>query len=271
MDASRGTRIVNRAKRLRSLATLAACATFSVSIGVKASASESISELSATGQHIVDQLQKPEYAASSCMLSPIFATDGVTVAVTADRVFASGDVVIGVGDDPVDPTAAHPLVRLLVKHGADEILQIKIRRAPSEQLVVTAKCSDRKLFTDLLLESAYAASKNDASTCVDKMIEARRLHALSAVLMDMGYLCELKAGRIVGNPNQAQGFYEIRRELILENEWSSDALGKIRGTILSAVDRLRKHNNSLLGDDLMQMYDRAVAARSPMTVAADGR
>jgi hypothetical protein len=221
-------------------------------------------------QQWVDELKKPGYAASTCMLSPVFASDGMTVAVSADRVFLAGDMVVAVGDEKVDATAKRPVTDLLMKHGASESVPIRIRRADKE-LVVTIACIDRKAFFDLLLEAAFAASKNDAATCADKITAARNVHFLSAVVRDFAYECAVAARRIVGIPNQAQAAYEINRELILENEWSTDSLDRIRGRILSVVDRLRKHDNSLLGDDLMQIYDRAVAAKSPTTAAMTSR
>jgi len=232
-----------------------------VAVAEPASQSDGLARM---GQQLVGELTKPELGVSFCLLSPIFASDNMTVAASFDRVFATGDVFIAVGADPVDPTAKRPVGELLRRHVPGEDIPIKIRRTGAE-LVVTAKCTDTKPVADALLKAAYAASKNDPVECVDGMSEARRLHALSAAAMNIAYFCAVAARRIVGNPEQARGLYEIHRELILENVWSLDALGRIRGTILSAVDRFRKHNNALLGDDLMQMYDQAVAAKSPTT------
>jgi hypothetical protein len=214
------------------------------------------------GQMFVDELKKPEYGISTCMLTPVFASDGMTVAVSTDRVFSAGDVVIAVGGEPVDTTAERPVGSLLNKHEPKDSVQIKIRRADRE-LIVTTPCADTKPFFDLLLEAAFAASKNDAASCADKMNAARGLHALNFKMQQGAYICAARAGRIVGSPDLARGYYEIHRELILENKWSLDALSRIRGTILSVVDMFQKQNNSLFGDDLKQQYEQAVAAKSP--------
>ena len=214
------------------------------------------------GQMFVDELKRPEYGISTCMLTPVFASDGMTVAVSADRVFSAGDVVIAVGNEQVDTTAQRPVGSLLNKHEPKDSVQIKIRRADKE-LIVTAACADTKPFFDLLLEAAFAASKNDAASCADKMNAARGYHALNFKMQQGAYVCAARAGRLVGNPELARGYYEIHRELILENEWSLDALGRIRGTLLSVVDMFQKQNNSLLGNDLKQQFDQAVAANSP--------
>jgi len=203
------------------------------------------------------------------MLTPLFSTDQMTVAVSTDRVFSAGDIIIAVGDDPIDSTAKTPVRDLLMKYGPTETLAIKIRRADKE-LVVTAKCADAKPFYDLQLEGAFAASKSDFATCADKMTGANRLHNLGAHVQWLAFQCARQAGRMVGSA-LAQGYYEVHRQLILESAWSSDSLGGIRGTILSAVDTLQKNNASLLGDDLKQQYDQALSAKnsSPITVSAN--
>lgn len=219
-------------------------------------------------QPYLDELKKPQYAVSRCMLTPVFASDSMTVAVSVDRVFSSGDVVVAVGGERVDETAKTPVRDLLMKHGPDETVPITVRRAAKE-LVVTAKCTDAKPYNDLALEAAFAASKNDAATCSDKMIAARQLHGLNAGHFVLLYQCNRLAGRIPNAADQVRGYYEFNRELIIENSWSSDALGRIRGTILSAVDNLGKPNgNKLLADDLKQLYDQAGALGKSQATAA---
>jgi hypothetical protein len=226
------------------------------------------SPLVRVGQQYLDELKKPEYAVSSCMLTPVFASDGMTVAVTADRVFSAGDVVIAVGGEPIDTTAKKPVSDLLKKHGPNDSIQVKVRRADKE-VTVNSTCTDTKPFYDLLLEASFAASKNDAARCADKMTEARHLHASSASAMHLANQCARFAGRM---PNVADAaYYEVHREILLENLWSSDALSHIRAAILNAVDTLKKGNQSLLADDLKQQYDQAVAASSsPTPLSANG-
>ncbi|MGO9592224.1 MAG: hypothetical protein ACLQFT_09140 [Steroidobacteraceae bacterium] len=221
------------------------------------------------GQFYVEEFRKPEYAASRCMLALNFASDGTTVAST-DRVFSAGDVVIAIGDQQIDANSKTTVSDLLMKHGPDETIPIKIRRADKE-MVVTAKCADAKPLYDLLLDAAYAASKNDAATCADKMSAAGRLHALPYMQMWLGYSCGRQAGRIVTTTDVAQGYYELQRELILEAGWSSDALGRIRETILSAVHSLQTNNAAMLANDLIEQYEQAVSAASPQPLNAPSK
>lgn len=211
------------------------------------------------GSRYVEVFRRPEFEQSRCVLSPIFMSNNRTVALSTDRVFATGDTVLSVAGETLDADAKLPLVDLLKKHSATETLPLNIRRAGKET-AIAAKCSDSKPYFDLLLEAAYAASKNDAAACADKMNRARTLRGASPWLMiEFSYKCNLQAGRIA-QIDQARGFYEIYREMILEASWSTDALGRIRGSLLTAVDILRKHNQQLLGDDLKQQFDDAVTA-----------
>lgn len=217
-------------------------------------------------QRFLDELKKPEYGASRCMISPGLASDQMTVGVSVDRVFSAGDVIVAIGSDPVDAAAKTPVKDLLVKHGVDETVPIKIRRAGAE-LIVAAKCTDSKPFYDLELEGVFAASKNDAVTCVDKLNAAKQLHVMNFPPMFLAFQCAKIAGKIPNSGDQARGYYEAYRMMVLLNLWSSDALSRIRGDILTAVDALKKGNATLLADDLKQQYDQAVAAKSPPTSA----
>jgi hypothetical protein len=218
------------------------------------------------GQQQLEFLQKPELAVSRCTISPVFESDGVTVAVSTDRMFSAGDVVLAVGDETLDPSSKTPLRDIFMKHRPDEAVSIRLRRA-GKDLTVAAKCMDAKPLNDLWLEAAYAASKNDAATCYDKMQAAARLHALNTGAMWLSFQCGVRAGRITGSSAQGQGYYEVHREMILEAQWSADALGRVRGTVLGAVDNLQKNNESMLGLDLKQQYDQALANASVVSAA----
>jgi hypothetical protein len=195
------------------------------------------------------------------MLTPVVAGDGMTVALSTDRTFASGDIILSVGADRLDPSVKTPLRDVLMKHGPTELVSVKVRRSDAE-LTVTAACKDARPFYDAAFEAALAASKGDAATCYDKLVEAGRLEALHSGFLNLEFICGVQAGRIVTPTDQASGYYEIVRRMILENAWSADALGAIRATILTDVDTLKKSNAGYLGDDLKSQYDQAVAASS---------
>jgi len=223
------------------------------------------------GQPYVIELKKPEYGVSRCMLTPVFESDSMTVALSTDHVFAAGDVFVVVGSEVVDSTAKFPVRDALMKRASDESIQVKIRRAGKE-MTVTAKCSDAKPFYDLLLEAGFAASNNDAIGCSDKMRAAAGLHALNFFPMHLAFQCGRLAGRIVGLADQAKAYYEVYEQLIRESQWSTDALNRNRATILTAVEALRKGNAAYLADDLKQQFDQALSAKMQTTASlGDGR
>jgi hypothetical protein len=180
------------------------------------------------GQRDVEEMKKPQYAGSRCMLSPLFASDGMTVALSTDAVFSAGDTILSVGGEPLDATSKNAARDVLMKHGPTEKVQVKIRRSDHE-LTVTAQCADSKPAYDALLEAAFAASKGDFSACADKVAEARRLHALNYAYANLGFNCALQAKRFGSLANVSQAYYELYRLQILQAAWSSDALGNIRG------------------------------------------
>jgi hypothetical protein len=248
-------------------ASLAALLSFQTADAATTPATAPANYLPNLSQKILEEFKKPEYAVSRCALSPVFASDSMSVAVSEDRTFAAGDLVVEVGNEPLDTSSKTPVRDLLMKHGAAETVPVKIRRADKE-LVVTAKCSDAKPVNDLLLEAAFAASKNDAVTCADKMNSARQLHAMAFPIMFLAFQCNRIAGRITTPGDLARGYYDAYRMMVLANVWSPDALGRIRGDVLSAVDVLKKSNATLLADDLKQQYDQALTAKSQPATAS---
>jgi hypothetical protein len=223
--------------------------------------------LQSMAEPFLAELKKPELAASRCMLSPVLATDNLTVAVSADRVFATGDVILAVGNDVVDVTAKMPVRDILAKHGPDESIALRIRRAGKEAMI-TAKCGDAKSYVDRLLEATYAASHNDAAGCADKMRAAFDVHRPGFYPMFLSFQCNRLAGRIVGTVSLGRAYYEVYQELILESAWSPDALNHNRANILAAVEVLSK-NNEMLANDLKEQLDQAVvSARSATTTVA---
>lgn len=239
-----------------------------------ASSPSQAADLRKLGQGAVDEFKKPEYAQSRCALSPVLASDGMTVAFSTDAVFSAGDTILSIGGEQLDATAKHPAVIVLAKHGPTEKLLIKIRRSGHE-LTVPAQCVDAKPYFDAMLEAGFAAAKGDFNTCADKVTEARRLHAPNFASARLGFDCNLQAKRFATPADTGHAYYELYRLSILQAAWSSDALGSIRGTILEAVDKLQKNNAAFLGDDLKRQYDDAVSARASSppstTIAASTR
>ncbi len=239
-------------------------------VAAASASSQAPSELSSLGQSYMNNLKNSVYAASRCMLTPVFGSDQLTVAVSADRIFAARDTVIAVDGELVAENSKSAFRDLLIKHGPNEEISIKLRRSGTE-LTVKARCMDAKTFYDLVLEASYAASKNDAATCTDKMGQASRVHLLASPGASLAFECAQQSGRLVKPADIARAYYDLRRLLILESAWSSDALSQIRGTILASVDTLQKYNAAFLGEDLKQQYDQAVAASLAITAPSNDR
>jgi hypothetical protein len=214
------------------------------------------------GQRALVAFDTPEHEISRCMISPVLATDGMTVAISVDHVFSADDVIVSISDVKIDIHRKHPVLAVLMTHQADELLPVGIRRGGKETIVL-AKCSDSKPYSDLLLAASLAASKEDAPTCAEKLLLARQLHAPSYPFKKLGFECSDAAGRITNPSNLAREFYELYRQLVLENAWSRDALSSVRGSILQAVETLQKNNQLVLAQDLKKQYDDAVSLPIP--------
>ncbi len=213
--------------------------------------------LAKLGQNNVEALTKPEYAQSRCMLSPDFGADYVSVAVSRDRVFYSGDVLVSIAGENLDPTVKTTVRDVLSKHGPDETVAVKLKRAGAD-VTVNAKCTDAKAYYDLFLEASYAALKGDAAGCSDKMDQARQLHILAYAGNWLNLQCKLISQKITGAAI-AQVYYDFQKQAIEELGSSSDALDQYRGSILSAIALLRKNQAGYLADDLKELFDKAVA------------
>ena len=68
---------------------------------------QQLDNLAQLGQKNLDALKAPEYAESRCMLSPVFGADYVSIAVSSDRVFYAGDVVVSIAGQPLDRLDKH--------------------------------------------------------------------------------------------------------------------------------------------------------------------
>jgi hypothetical protein len=191
----------------------------------------------------------------------------MTVALSTEATFSAGDTILSIGGEQLDATSKHPVFDVLAKHGPTERLEVKLRRSGHE-FTVTAQCSDARPFFDAMLEAAFAASKGDFGTCADKVMDARRLHALAFAGANLGFNCKLQAKRFVNLSDAPQAYYEVYRLMVLQSAFSSDALSNIRGTILEAVNKLQKSNSAFLGDDLKRQYDDAVVRTSTQSTVA---
>jgi hypothetical protein len=227
---------------------------------------QQMDNLAQLGQKNVDALKASEFGKSRCMLSPVFGADYVSVAVSGDRIFFSGDVVLSIAGEPLDTTVKTTVRDVLSKHAPDETVPVKLKRAGTE-ITVNAKCSDAKSYYDLVLEASYAASKKDPSGCADKMDQAEKLHILAYAGSWLAFQCKVAANKITGAA-VTQSYYQVEKQGVEELASSADALDHARVHILTAIDLLRKNQAGFLADDLKEIFDSAVAkAQSPISAS----
>ena len=225
-----------------------------------AAPSSPMDNVAAMAERGLTELRKPLYGLSRCRLSITLSADNATVAVAADNLFSSGDLILGIGGAPLDDSSKTPVRDLLLKHGPTDDISVSVRRG-KEDKTLSVKCQDAKPYYDAITEGLYAASKHDAGACADKLEAASSMGPLSASVGWFLLSCREGAGRIASNALPQQ-IYEIFRQLVIESKVSPDALGRIRGSVLSAVDTLNKDNANILADDLRKTLDDAVAASS---------
>jgi hypothetical protein len=236
-------------------------------VATVAATPQQLDSLAELGQKNVDALKAPHFAESRCMLSPVFGADYVSVAVSSDRVFLSGDIVMSIAGERLDPTVKTTVRDVLSKHAADETVPVTLKRAGAD-ITVNAKCTDSKPYYDRILEASYAASKKDPAGCTDKMDQAKELHTLGHAGGWLAMQCKFAAGKLTGAA-ASRSYYEVEKEGIEEIASSADALDHARGQILTDVDLLRKNQAGFLADDLKEMFDKAVAkAQAPTSARA---
>lgn len=218
-----------------------------------------ITQTAESAGKVVDYLkQHPDLGISRCMLSPDFSEDRRTVSISRDHVFTAGDVFLEIAGVSLDLNSNSPIRDVLMKHLPTETIDVKIKRG-SEERMVSAKCTDAKLYNDLLLEGLYAASKRDMVTCASKLGAASDQHILDYFSEYISYRCRGLSNQISGLALQ-QALYDVDRHKILFSKTSPDALSHIRGGILSDLVTLQQNSASVLADDLKKILDDAVAA-----------
>jgi hypothetical protein len=224
-------------------------------------AQEAGPDIAALVRPLVEDLNKPEYSQSRCLLAPILAADRRTIAFSRDDTFHSRDQIVAVNGEPLSKTSARPLHDILVKYPPDATLSVRVARAGSET-EVTAPCSDNQLYFAMLRAAATAAAQGDAATCADRMVDVGKHHALSATWLNVALQCNVKAGRIAGAAISA-GYFEVYDQALLENEYSVDALQRARPSLQAAAQKLLKAGSRELAEKLQQAYSAAFSNIAP--------
>jgi hypothetical protein len=218
-------------------------------------------DIAALVRPLVEDLNKPEYSQSRCLLAPILAADKRTIAFSRDDTFHSRDQIVAINGEPLSMTSARALHDILVKYPANATLRVRVARAGSET-EVTSPCSDNQLYFAMLRAAATAAAQGDAATCADRMADVGRHHALGATWLNVELQCDVKAGRVAGAAISA-GYFEVYYEALLENEYSVDALQRARPSLQAAAQKLLKAGSRPLAEKLQQAYSAALLNIAP--------
>ena len=243
------------------------------SCGVAASALAQEDGLPTTGPDIAafvrplaEDLKKPEYSQSRCLLAPILAADRRTIAFSRDDTFHSRDQIIAINGEALGTTSARALHEILVKYPPNATVSVLIARAGSE-MEVTAPCSDNQLYFEMLRTAVTAAGQGDAATCADRMADVSKYHAQSATWLNVALQCNIKAGRVAGAA-KLSGYFDVYNETLLENEYSVEALQSARLSLQAAARELLKAGSRPLAEKLQQAYSAAVSSVAPRLVAS---
>jgi hypothetical protein len=209
-----------------------------------------------------EDLQKPEFFESRCMLAPLLGSDKRTIAMSRDDTFHPGDRILRINRELLDATSDRALHDLLVRYPPDATTTVRVLRAGAE-LDVSAPCTDSKEYYALLRAAVAAAMQDDAATCADRMHEAGQLHALASTWTNVALNCESKAGRITA-AHVLPEYFVMYHELLMENDYSPGALQKVRPSLQEAAQKLLDAGSRPLAEKLQQEYAGEVAKWSPL-------
>ena len=227
-----------------------------------ASASSPAPNLSAVVRPLYDDLQKPEFFESRCMLAPLLASDKRTIVMSRDDAFRRGDRILRINGELLSASSDRALHDLLVRYPPDATMTVRVQRAGAE-VDVTAPCTDSKEYYAILRAAVTAAMQNEAATCADKMREAGQLHPLAATWFNVSLNCESKAGRVTA-AHVAPEYFVMYHELLMENDYSPSALEKVRAALQEAAQKLLDAGSRPLAEKLQQEYAGEVAKWSPL-------
>jgi hypothetical protein len=215
-----------------------------------------------------EDLQKPEFSESRCMLAPLLANDKRTIALSRDDAFHPGDRILAINREPLNATSDRAVHDLLVQYPPNATMTVRVRRAESE-VDVTAPCSDSQQYYALLRAAVTAAMQDDAAACADRMDEVGKIHALGSTWLNLALNCNVKAGRVAGTRMLAEYFMVFHEEL-LENDFSPSALQKVRPSLQEAAQKLLDTGSRPLAEKLQREYAGEVAKWSPLQGGALG-
>jgi Protein of unknown function (DUF3617) len=224
--------------------------------------------LSAVARPLYEDLQKPEFFESRCMLAPLLASDKRTIAMSRDDTFRRGDRILRINRELLSATSDRALHDLLVRYPPDATMTVRVLRAETE-VDVSAPCTDSKEYYALLRAAVTAAMQDDAATCADRMREAGKLHALASTWINVSLNCESKAGRIAA-AHLLPEYFVMYHELLMENDYSPSALQKVRASLQEAAQKLLDAGSRPLAEKLQQEYALEVAKWSPLQGSALG-
>jgi uncharacterized protein DUF3617 len=219
-------------------------------------------DIAALARPLAEDLNKPEFSESRCMLAPLLANDKRTIVMSRDATFHAGDRILAINGEGLSATSDRALHDILIRYAPDATVTARLLRAGSE-VEVTAPCSDSQSYYALLRAAATAAVLDDAATCADRVAEAGKQHALGSTWLMVSLSCSAKAGRVSGPPMMAEYFVVFHEEL-LENEFSPEALQRVRTSLQGAAQILVDAGSRPLAEKLQQEYVGAVSKWAPL-------
>ena len=223
-------------------------------------------DLPALVRSLSEELQKPEYFESRCMLAPLFASDKRFIAMSRDDTFRAGDRMLAINGEPLNPASDRAAHGLLVRYPPNATVTVRVLRAGTE-VDISAPCMDSRQYYAVLRAAVTAAMQDDAASCADRMREAGQLHALASAWLNVALNCDVKAGRIAGAPALAE-YFVVYHEVLLENDYSPSALQKVRSSLQNAAQKLLDAGSRPLAQKLQQEYAGEIAKWSPLQGSA---
>jgi hypothetical protein len=223
-------------------------------------------DIAALARPLAEELDKPEFSQSRCMLAPLLANDKRTIAMSRDDSFHAGDRILAINGELLSATSDRALHDILIRFAPDATVTVRLLRAGSET-EVTAPCSDSQSYYSRLRAAVIAAVQDDAATCADRMADAGKQHALGSTWLKVSLDCSVKAGRVSGAAMLAELFFVFHEELF-ENDFSPDALQKVRPSLQNAAQSLLNAGSRPLAEKLQQEFASAVANWTPLQGSA---
>jgi len=226
------------------------------------------SDISVAARPLLEDLSKPEYWQSRCLLPPLFANNKRFIAASRDRAFRRGDQLVAIDGEVLDASKNRAAHEILEKIPATSTVTVRLVSNGKERNVVAA-CGDSKTYYAIVRAAATAAIRNDARTCALQMEAALLQHSLGDVWLGLRHDCMVKAGLLSGRASKID-FYEVFRQHILQAQFSSVDLQLARVPTQIAARKLWDAGAADLANRLTRDYESAERAMANQSLKYNG-